>query len=471
MASIPDRGLFCWEDLENLGDLKRLELVMEVIPDEPLMQVLETERGHGRDDYTVRAMWNSLLAGVVFEHKSGASLRRELRRNDRLRWICGFDPLKEAEDAVPEAHNYTRFLKNLMRHQDEIDAIFDRLVEALKEELPGFGQHLATDSKAIESHGRPRGKEEYEKLAEQQLEEGPDGRRDLDADVGVKTYKGKRDDGTLYEQVIKWFGYKLHLIVDADYELPVAYEVTRASRPDNQPAARMVEGLDTEHPDILEICEALMADKAYDDGKLIRQLWEGPDPDSPRHILPIIPKRDDWQGDDETRPLLEGADNITYDCQGQIYCHCWKSGTRREMVYWGYEKDRGTQKWRCPAACYGCECESYERCSEGKEYGRVVRVSRERDPRTFLPVARASLKFERLYNKRTAVERVNSRLDVSFGFEQHFIRGQRKMRLRCSLALLVMLAMALGRIREKKAEGKEEATEPAAGIRSLVGAT
>jgi hypothetical protein len=53
---------------------------------------------------------------------------------------------------------------------------------------------------------------------------------------------------------------------------------------------------------------------------------------------------------------------------------------------------------------------------------------------------------------RTSVERVNSRLDVSFGFEQHFIRGQAKMKLRCGLALLVMLAMALGRVKEKQPE-------------------
>ena len=47
---------------------------------------------------------------------------------------------------------------------------------------------------------------------------------------------------------------------------------------------------------------------------------------------------------------------------------------------------------------------------------------------------------------------MNSRLDVSYEFERHFIRGQKKMRLRCSLALVVMLAMAVGRIREKQKE-------------------
>jgi hypothetical protein len=40
-------------------------MVLRVIPDEALMRRLEEVRGKGRDDYPVRAEWNSLLAGVV----------------------------------------------------------------------------------------------------------------------------------------------------------------------------------------------------------------------------------------------------------------------------------------------------------------------------------------------------------------------------------------------------------------------
>lgn len=72
------------------------------------------------------------------------------------------------------------------------------------------------------------------------------------------------------------------------------------------------------------------------------------------------------------------------------------------------------------------------------------------DPRVIAPLPRSSYRWENLYKKRTSVERVNSRLDVSFGFERHFIRGLRKMELRCSLALCVMLAMAVGRVKEKR---------------------
>ncbi len=64
-------------------------------------------------------------------------------------------------------------------------------------------------------------------------------------------------------------------------------------------------------------------------------------------------------------------------------------------------------------------------------------------------------------------------MDVSYGLERHFIRGQAKMRLRCSLPIIVMLAplgagaaMALGRVRQRKEE--EDADAPT--VRSLVGA-
>ena len=44
------------------------------------------------------------------------------------------------------------------------------------------------------------------------------------------------------------------------------------------------------------------------------------------------------------------------------------------------------------------------------------------------------------------MERVNSRIDQVLGFEHHTIRGYSKMKMRVTLALVVMLAMALGRI-------------------------
>ena len=75
-----------------------------------------------------------------------------------------------------------------------------------------------------------------------------------------------------------------------------------------------------------------------------------------------------------------------------------------------------------------------------------MRIPIETDRRLFTPLPRDSAAWARGYDRRTAVERVNSRLDRVLGFEQHTIRGLQKMETRVGLALVVLLAMALGRI-------------------------
>jgi hypothetical protein len=428
MALIAQGRLFSWEELNELGDLDRLRLVLEYMPDEELMNGLEGDRGRGRDEYPVRAVWNSIVAGVVFQHVSVESVRRELLRNGQLRKLCGFAPLK-GEAAVPPAYVYTRFLKRVLAHGEMIDEMFKRLVARLSEALPGLGRVLAVDSKAIESHARRR------------KDEGSlDGRRELDADTGYKSYKGQREDGSMWEKVKKWFGFKLHLIVDAENELPVAYEVTKASESDLTGCKNLLGALSEERPELLARCEEMSGDKAYDDTDLIKSLWDD------HGIKPVIDIRNMWKNGEETS-VFNGWPNVVYDYKGVVYCHCPVTDERREMAFGGFEKDRETLKYRCPAKHYGVSCQGAAHCP----VLGAVRIPLSEDRRIFTPLARSSYAWARAYKKRTAVERVNSRLDVSFGFEHHFIRGKKKMKLRVGLALCVMLAMALGRIKENQA--------------------
>lgn len=431
MAIIPQKSIFSWQEIEDLGDLQRLRLVLDYLPDEPLMRKLERERGRGRDDYPVRAVWNSILAGVVFQHISVESLRRELLRNAQLRQLCGFDLLDGAE-AVPPPWVYTRFLRRLLAHEDMLQGVFDQLVAKLTELLPGFGRVLALDGKIISSHARGRRRDSSENLA-------PDGRRDLDADWAVKTHSGKHKDGSVWQKVSRFFGFRLHLIVDAEYELPVCYSVTPASVSEVKEAHRLVDQLPARAPEALANCEHLLADRGYDDGKLIKKLWDG------MGIRPVIDIRRSWR-DGEASRLVGDQQNVVYTNDGQVRCHCPATGEVRDMAYGGFEKDRQSLKYRCPAQHYGLSCKGAGQCP----VKGAVRIPLAEDRRIFTPLARSSDRFREIYKKRTSVERVNSRLDRSFGFENHYIRGLAKMRFRCTLALTVMLAMALGRVREKQ---------------------
>ncbi len=426
MAIIPQLSLFSWRDLDDLHDLKRLKLVLDTMPDENLMRKMERRRACGRDDHPVRGMWNSILAGIVYQHNGVESLIRELGRNGQLRDMCG---LKK----TPSSAAYSRFFEVLLGLRKDVEAIFDDLVAELTEVLPGFGEALAIDSKAISSHGRPMGKDNPKRTER-------DGRRDIDADFGRKVYKGKRRNGTPWEKVVKWFGYKLHLVVDAVYELPVAFKVTRASTHDVIAGHGVVDELKEKHPDIVDRAEWFAGDKAYDDVKLIRKLWDT------HGIKPVIDIRNQWKDGEESR-LVTGKDNVVYDYRGTVHCYCPQTATKRKMAFGGFEKDRCTLKYRCPARHYGVStCKGQHRC--GVSSG--LRIPLALDPRIFTPLARSSNQWKKNYRKRSAVERVNSRLDVSFGFENHYIRGLAKMQLRCGLALCVTLAMALGTIRETR---------------------
>lgn len=428
MAIIPQRALFSWQEIEDLADLERFSLLLRYLPDEALMQTLEARRGQGRDDYPVRPMWNSILAGVVYQHASIASLRRELMRNAQLRQLCGFDLLKGI-DAVPSANAYTNFLKLLMEHVDLIEALFCDLVEKLSVLLPGFGKVLAADSKAIRSRARRASTNKQ-----------VDCRGEADADRGVKTYKGQRKDGSAWETVKSWFGFKLHLIVDAEYELPVAYRVTKASASDLTTAKAMLKDLASNRPLVLENGEYLLGDKAYDDTELIKLLWDD------HEVKPVLDIRDQWKIDGAR--LVHGQHNVSHDYKGTVYCHCPVEWVKHPMAFGGFEKDRRTLKYRCPARHYGLECKGREKCWISDS----IRIDIDSNRRIFTPLARSSYKWQTLYNKRSAVERVNSRLDESFGFEKHFIRGINKMQVRCGIALIVMLAMAYGRVKEKQYE-------------------
>ena len=422
MAILPQLKLFDWRDMQPLGDLERLRLVLDSMPDEELMMALHRHRGKGRNDYPVRAMWNSMLAGIVFQHDEVEKLRRELLRNAQLREMCGFD------GQVPPSWAYTRFLHNVLTQAPQVDAMFDRLVQQLREVLPDFGEHWALDSKAIASFAKRKNKNAT-----------VDGRRDTDADYGRKEYHGVHEDGRAWEKIVKWFGYKLHLIVDATYELPILFTVTKASEPDINEAHRLLEQMTQRQKEIVQVADTMTADKGYDDTKLIKKCWDE------HQIKPVIDIRNMWRDPDKTR-LLRGRENVAYNYKGNVYCFCPETGTQREMANGGFEKDRNTLKKLCPAKQYGIQCKGQAQCP----VMQGIRIPLSEDRRIFTPMDRASYKWGKEYDKRTTVERVNSRLDVSFGLEVHTIRGLSKMKMRCGLALCVMLAMTLGRIQQRK---------------------
>jgi hypothetical protein len=421
MAIIAQESLFGWQDeINNLNDLTRLKLVMEYVPDETLMLKLEKKRGRGRDDFPVRAMWNLLLAGYVFGHISDASLLRELRRNGQLKHLCGFGFGK-----TPQAHNLSRFRSQLLKHLDEVEAVFSCLSDQLYVMLKDFGAVLSIDSKWVESAANSPSKRKK-----------ADGRSETEGRKGVKTYKGIREDKTPWEKKVSCYGYKIHLLVDGIYELPIAYRITDAAASDIVEGKEMLKDIEKRRPQVIEAGKYLMGDKAYDDTALIEDLKD-------KEIKAVISKRTMWK--EEKERTVPGYEDAYYDEAGNVYCYSKDKGHRRMMAPNGYEARRDSVRFKCPAKAYGRKCAEQEKCR-----CKNIRIALSTEPRIFTQVQRESHKWKRYYKKRTAVERVNSRLDVSFGFEERQIRGKKRMELSVSLALVVMLSLASGHIKNKQ---------------------
>lgn len=408
---------------ENLGDLERLKNILHHIPDKKLIKQLKKMRGNGRNEWPVEAMWNSLIAGFIFNHGSIASLIRELNRNSQLRLICGFQPhfytqkikkngkLEERTGykLAPTAAAYSNFMKNLKKCREEWMGIFDSLVEYMYDNLDGFGNILAADGKAIQS---------FATKISSNKKSGARGEKD--ADWSQKTYSSTKPDGEVIVKTKKWFGFRLHLIADADYELPVDFRVTKASNSEVKELENMIRNRKKGQKEKLERCRYFLADRGYDSTKLIRCLSE-------EGIAPVIDIRNLWKGD-QTRQYKDTS--LVYDYKGNVY-YVPDRGEMIRLKHCGYDKSR--------------DCHRYKFHPKYKDK-RTFRISLSTDPRIFTRVARDTGKWKRLYKKRTSIERINGRIDRDYEFEKHTIRGLEKMTMFLAMTFIVQLASAKTKI-------------------------
>jgi len=438
-------------------------------------------------------MWNALLAGIVFQHASLESLLRELARNPSLMDACGFDPLPiqrkpkprvvtdaetgvariefpptpEPMRAVPASWNVSRFLANVIALEETLETISEMIVilrEQLMAVLPDFGlcetRHLGFDGTDIASHSTGQKARISGETS------------DPDADWGHHETRGvDARTGKAWNKIKTWFGYGLHLIADTRYEIPVAFEVTPASVSEQPTLRAMIRTLCSETPPLAQRCQDFSADRGLDSAETKTLLWDD------YRIRPLIDPRELWReekqhpDDDPSKPITrpldpERADTIVHTEKGTLHCVCPVTHEQRDLAFQGFEADRNTLKYRCPAAAYGLECQGQAECHQAGgvnpgEYGRIVRIKLdEHDRRIFVPTPHGSPSWQRGYNRRSALERINNRIDRHFGFEQHFIRGIAKMTTRVGLAIAVMMAMALGHIQQGRPAQMRSLVQP-----------
>jgi len=86
----------------------------------------------------------------------------------------------------------------------------------------------------------------------------------------------------------------------------------------------------------------------------------------------------------------ERADSIVYTEKYTLHCICPATGEQRNMAFQGFQTNRNTLKYRCPAASYGYECKDRNVCSASGQvnpsaYGRSVRINITKILKVFFP--------------------------------------------------------------------------------------
>ena len=415
------RPLFAWDCLEDSPSLRTIKHLLACIPDGTLLADLRRRRHRGRNDYPVHVLWGVVLLRIVLRHVSFEAVLGELRRNAGLRTLIGIP----SEAGVPKAWNVSRFQEVLGQepHRTQMQEIFNGMVQRLSHVVPDLGVHTAGDATAL--HGRAK---KSKKAVAAEIREGlaqPTG--------GRKEYT---DDEGNVTRVVAWFGYKLHLLVDAKHEVSLAYRTTSANASDGHTLPAL---LPQAQANVGESrMQTLAYDMAADDGKIHQRLAKA-------QIRPVIKNRRLWK--DEFERLLPGHDgtsHVVYDEAGTLYCYDHVSSTpvKHRMSYIGYEPQRQTIKYRCPARHEGWTCPSEAVCNAGKSYGKTVRVDSKVDLRRFPPIPRATKKFERLYRGRSAVERVNGRLKMFWGVDDGNLTGARRFYGMVGAVMVVHVAFA-----------------------------
>jgi transposase len=386
--------LFSFEEIIKFQQQTRLELILEQIDVSKLANELrKSDNSRGPKGYEPECLIYSLIAMQVEKINSIKDLVIKLKENPVLRYSCGFDVLGE----VPSESTFSRFIDKLS-NSEHLEQIFHDLIIKAKELDIIDGEHISIDSTKLDSYEAAKPK------------------KDITDDGTNPNWGMKRDTNG---NNIRWFGWKLHILCDSKSELPLDILVTPASNYDGTMALSLIEQFFKNYKDTVEPKYYAM-DSAYDLEYVYRDIvneYQG---------LPIIA----YNPRGSYAPP-EGLDeDFNPICSGGY-----------KLVYWG--KDGNYLKFRCPHAVGKCNCPHGMSWCSNSNYGYTFKVNYKENPRYYGYPLRYSDSWQMQYDKRTSVERCNSRLKCYLNLDNVRSKGIKKVKVH---ALLNCIALISGTI-------------------------
>ena len=207
-----------------------LEAIFRSLPDDELLMKLRGPKRRGRPGHNPRILWRCYVAYYALGLESVSALIRLLYDNPFIAQACGISSPEE----IPSQPTFSRFGTKLARRPFSlaIKNIMRTLTERLYEMLPDFGRSVAIDSTHVKgwSNGNKKGKRGTSTTKRQKPRVGTVS--DPDAGWVVKA----NTEGNVQ---FVW-GYKVHLLCDTHYELPIAVDTSKGNLHDVRKATPLL---------------------------------------------------------------------------------------------------------------------------------------------------------------------------------------------------------------------------------------
>lgn len=389
---------------EHLSPRLRWEKLFAFLP--PWPQSASSQEG--RKPYDRSALLKALIYQRLTRRRFLQDLHRHLLENPPILAALSFDPYQ----LPPSLERFSSFLADTPHVL--LETIRTQLVRTLLDAGVIKGRHLGLDSCPIASWVR-----------ENNLKASVRGRRfdntsppqaDPDARVGVRIHL--RGPGK--SQVQFFWGYRNHTLADLEAELPV-WEITQ---PNSVAEVTVAIPLLSTVLSTLELQpESISGDAEYDVEAILRYIQQELKAEA---FIPYNPRNQDKSGFRREGQQVFCPANLVMHRHGRMTVKSITYLQYRCPLYFGSDE----RLLLCPA--------NHPKFSRQKGCNYLLRLTD--TPRDQIPYGTEQFKLH--YNRRTAVERIFSRL-LTITIQEPSVRGLASVRNHCTIGHIAVLLVAL----------------------------
>jgi len=392
--------LLTLDQIIKMQPLTKLQAILTFVDYSIMLETFKIDYSkRGPKGFSYVSLLNALIAMQIDKIPTVKALVTRLKTDPVLRVTCGFESIGK----TPSQATFSRFIEKLS-NTNILEKTFNRMVSRAKSLGLIDGNHVSIDATKLDAfeHAVPKSKIP---------ENNPN----------FPNWGAKQDTNG---NMIKWFGWKMHAIVDTSSSIPLAYIITPANVADMAMAMPLMDKLKKDYDNLFKPSYYIM-DTGYDTPAIYQHTLNK---FGGQAIIPI-----NWRN---TKVPPEGV-----NWKGQLVCSM-------NYPYVNGGNDNGTIRLLCAHACGKANCIMGSNWCSSAKSGYVGKVRIKDNPRFISYPLRGTEAWDTLYNERTSVERFFGDGKENYALNNIRVAGLKKVRVFIDLACISILATRIASVKQ-----------------------